>query len=288
MLTANQTSEPLDDRMNVMIYAGVAGDRNDRGMKGAAIIGARIASEVGFRAQVVASSAPIIEGGWREQLRHASASLRQLRDSLAGQLCAGGRFIVTMGRCAAGVATLPVIARRFPDAAIVWFDAHGDCNVPTEGDADDGRYLGGMVISGAAGEWDTGLGKGLDLANVILVGARELDLPEQARVDCGQIRLVAVGPGLAGRLKAAVGRRRVYIHLDCDVLSAGLLATEYQCPDGLSFDELRAALAALAEGDVLGLEIAEYEDCWPDGRENRPDALVSALRPLIESLKTSR
>jgi arginase len=274
--------------MNVMIYAGVAGDRNDRGMKGAAVIGARIAGELGVRAQVVASPAAIIEGGWREQLRHASASLRLLGDSLAERSSAGGRFIVTMGRCAAGVATLPVIARRFPDAVVVWFDAHGDCNVPTEGDADAVRYLGGMVISGAAGEWDTGLGKGLDLANVILVGARELDLAEQTRVDRGQIRLVAVGPELAGRLKAAVGRRRVYVHLDCDVLSAGLLATEYQCRDGLSFDDLRAAFAALAECDVLGLEIAEYEDCWPDGRENRPDALLSALRPLIESLGTSR
>ena len=274
--------------MNVMIYAGVAGDRNDRGMKGAAVIGARIASEVGARAKVVASSAPIVEGGWREQLRHAFASLRQLRDSFAGQLSAGGRFIVTMGRCAAGVATLPAIARRFPDAAIVWFDAHGDCNVPTESAADAARYLGGMVISGAAGEWDTGLGKGLDLANVILVGARELDLPEQARVDRGQIRLVPVGPGLGRRLKEAVGRHRVYIHLDCDVMSAGLIATEYQCPDGLSFDDLREAFAALAEGDVVGLEIAEYEDCWPDGRENRPDALLSALRPVMESLRMSR
>ena len=287
MLTADLTSEPSDDRMNVMIYAGVVGDRNDRGMKGAAIIGARIASEVGVRAQVVASSVSIIEGGWREQLRHASAGLRRLGDSLAERSSAGGRFILTMGRCAAGVATLPVIARRFPDAVIVWFDAHGDCNVPTEGDADDGRYLGGMVISGAAGEWDTGLGKGLDLANVILVGARELDLPEQARVDCGQIRLVPVGSGLGERLKAAVGRRRVYIHLDCDVMSAGLLATEYQCPDGLSFDDLREAFVALAEGDVVGLEIAEYEDCWPDGRESRPDALLSALRPVIELLRMS-
>jgi arginase len=271
-----------------MIYAGVAGDRNDRAMRGAAVIGARIASEVGVCAQIVASSAPIIEGGWREQLQHASASLRRLGDSLAERSSAGDRFILTMGRCAAAVATLPVIARRFPDAAIVWFDAHADCNVPTEGDADDARYLGGMVISGAAGEWDTGLGNGLDLASVILVGARELDLPEQARVDRGEIRLVPVGPGLAGRLKAAVGRRRVYVHLDCDVLSAGLLATEYQCPDGLSFDDLHEAFAALAECDVLGLEIAEYEDCWPDGRENRPDALLSALRPLIEQLRTSR
>jgi arginase len=274
--------------MNVTIYAGPAGDRNERGMRGASVLGARVASALGVGAHVVASPVPIVEGGWREQLRRASASLRLLAQRLAERLKAGDRTVVTMGRCAAGLATLPPIVRRFPDAAIVWLDAHGDCNVPTGDQTSEARYLGGMVLSGAAGEWETGLGAGLDLANVILVGARDLDPPERARVDCGRLELVPVGPDLGRRLRRAVGGRRVYIHLDCDVMSAGLLATEYQSPDGLSFDDLREAFSALAECDVVGLEIAEYEDCWPDGRANPPEALLSAIRPAIESLKTSR
>jgi hypothetical protein len=56
----------------------------------------------------------------------------------------------------------------------------------------------------------------------------------------------------------------------------------------LSFDDLREAFSTLAERDVLGLEIAEYEDRWLDGRKNRPAALLSAIRPAIESLKASR
>lgn len=158
-----------------------------------------------------------------------------------------------MSRCAASLATLPPIARRFPDAAIIWFDAHGDCNTPVDDCTLALSYLGGMVITGAAGEWETGLGDEFDLANIIPVGSRDLDPPEQERVDAGQIELVPVGPHLGGRLRKAIRQRPVYVHLDCDVLDAGLLATEYQSGAGLSFDDLREAFQVLFEHDVLGL-----------------------------------
>lgn len=54
------------------------------------------------------------------------------------------------------------------------------------------------------------------------------------------------------------------IHRDCDVLDAGLLATEYRSPNGLSYADLHEAFALLANHEVLGLEIAEYEASWPD------------------------
>lgn len=57
-----------------------------------------------------------------------------------------------MGRCAAGFVTLPLIAERYPDAAVIWFYAHGDCDVPVAGDATGRNYLGGMILTGAAGE----------------------------------------------------------------------------------------------------------------------------------------
>jgi arginase family enzyme len=71
------------------------------------------------------------------------------------------------------------------------------------------------------------------------------------------------------------------VHLDCDVLTGGLLATEYAVPNGLSYADLREAFEALARHDLLGLEIAEYEECWPDGRLSRPDELVAAIGPVV-------
>ncbi|RJG55894.1 arginase family protein [Sphingobium terrigena] len=270
--------------MDVMIYAANAGDRNERGMLGALSLGAEIAHRLDAEARTIGSPVAIVEGGWVDQLKAATPTLRLLARRVAEQLGDSGSFILTMGRCAAGIATLPPVASRYPDAAIVWFDAHGDCNVPTEDGAM--RYLGGMVISGAAGEWDTGFGHGVDLANVILVGARDLDPPELERIDAGQIGLVPVGPDLGRRLARAIRGRRVYVHLDCDVLDAGLLATEYQSPNGLSYADLREAFEILAEHDVLGLEIAEYEASWPDGRPNPPDRLIDAISPVAEAIRS--
>lgn len=194
------------------------------------------------------------------------------------------RPILAMGRCAASIASLPLIARKHPDAVVVWFDAHGDCNVPVDGCVSDMNYLGGMVITGAAGEWDTGFGSGLSLDNVILVGSRDLDPPEVQRIEGGQIKLVSVGAGLGSRLKDAIAGRDVYVHLDCDVLTAGLIATEYQSPEGLSYSDLRDAFSILAQHHVLGLEITEYEGIWPNGEDCSPEQLIEAIHPVVEKV----
>jgi len=271
--------------MKPIIYAANAGDRNDRGMLGAIALGELIASRLAVEAQTVAQPVELVEGGWADQLRAATPNLRVLAREFGKRLEHDEHVLLTMGRCAASIATLPLAARRYPDAAIVWFDAHGDCNVPIGGRASDMNYLGGMVLTGAAGEWDTGFGDGVNLANVILVGARDLDPPEQDRIDAGHISHVPVGSRLGERLRDAIGGRRVYIHLDCDVMDAGLLATEYQSPAGLSFLELADAFDKLAEHDVLGLEIAEYEARWPDGRPNDPDHLVRSVWSVVAKLR---
>ncbi|MCW6511463.1 arginase family protein [Lichenifustis flavocetrariae] len=272
--------------MKITIYAGNAGDRNDRGMRGAVDLGSAIAERCGVPARTVAATVKPIEGGWAEQLQAAAPNLRLLAQRVVERLDAGEPMVITMGRCAASIATLPLVARRFPDAAIVYFDAHGDCNVPVEDRVTD--YLGGMVISGAAGEWDTGFGQDVDLTNVILVGARDLDPPEQVRIDSGQIRLVPVGPRLGARLKNAIGGRRVYVHFDCDVLDAGLLATEYQVPGGLQWIDLLDAFEILAAHELLGLEITEYEASWPGGKPTDPSQLLSAMQPVLAVLQSRR
>ena len=48
-----------------------------------------------------------------------------------------------------------------------------------------------------------------------------------------------------------------------DVLEPGQVPTEYQVPGGLLLHELAACMEALARGEVVGMEIAEYEATWP-------------------------
>jgi len=264
---------------SLIVYQGRAGDRNGRGTAGARVLGNALARRLNLEPKVVAMERePLPTTLWDEQLSAARTDLRALSDTLAPLLANGVRCISAIGRCAAGLATVPAVVRHHGNACVVWFDAHGDSNLPSSNAV---PYLGGMVITGAAGHWDSGLGSGLSMSNVVLVGARDLDPHEKQLIASGVLNVVAPGPRLVERLSAAVGNREVYVHLDCDVLEPGLVPIEYQVPGGLTFEELRACAAELGKRRILGVEIAEFESEWLDGRPGSPERLVDALTPLL-------
>jgi arginase len=264
------------------VFQGRAGDRNARGAAGALAVGAALGARLGLSAECVGVRAPPLAAGWSEELEAARPGLEALAARLDTVLTHRRASLLVQGRCAASIATLPVVRRHHPDALVVWFDAHGDCNQPAQSTT---GYLGGMVLTAAAGLWDSGLGQGLDLTDVVLVGARDLDPCEAALIADGGPRLVAAGPGIASRLAAEIGERPVYVHLDCDVLAPGLVPTEYSVEDGLDFADLREACTVLARNRVLGLEVAEFEDVFAEtGRPGDAGALLDALSPLLERL----
>ena len=285
-------------RPALTVFTGRTADRNERGMAGSLVVGLALARRLGLEPARIGEPEAPVAGGWREQLTAASPWLRCLSAHYDALLRDGNTpLLTTMGRCASALATLPVVARYRPDAAIVWFDAHGDCNTPSTSSS---GYLGGLVLTGAAGRWETdwkdntGLGGDLDLANVILVGARDLDPAERALIDAGTIALVPTGDGLPERLRSAIAGREVYVHLDCDVLNPGIVPTEYAVDGGLSLDDLSTAAQVLADCGLIGLEIAEFEIGWSGDWADRkrlegspetcsPDALLDALAPLLAS-----
>ena len=264
---------------SLIVYQGRAGDRNPRGPAGARMLGNALARRLNLEPKVVgAEREPLASTLWDEQLSAARTDLRALSDTLAPLLANGGRCISAISRCAASLATIPAVVRHHGQACVVWFDAHGDSNLPSSNSV---PYLGGMVITGAAGHWDSGLGSGLSMGNVVLVGARDLDPHEKQLITSGVLTVLAPGPDLAARLGKLVGDREVYVHLDCDVLEPGLVPIEYEGPGGLSFAELRACATELARRPVLGIELAVFESEWRVGRRADPDVLIDAIEPLL-------
>jgi arginase family enzyme len=172
------------------------------------------------------------------------------------------------------------VAKARPDAVIVWFDAHGDLHTP---DSSTSGYLGGMAMSGPAGLWDSELGDGLDLGQVILVGARDLDPAEKALVAEKKVQQVSPGWGMARALEKALAGRPAYVHLDCDVLKPGLVPTEFTCSGGMSLKELAKAAKVIAKGEVVGLEIAELQTRATGALDVGP--LLAALEPLIDKMR---
>jgi arginase len=264
------------------VYQGRAGDRNELAAPGALSLAAALAQRVGSEPVIIGEPAPALNTHWRAELAAALPSLRDLAQRCDDVFLQGHRPLTVNTRCAASLATLPVVARHRADACVVWFDAHADFNTP--GTSATG-YLGGMAISGPAGLWDSGLGQGVRMSNVVLVGSRDIDPAEQRLIDTGMVRLVPPSSGLAAGLSDAIAGRAVYVHLDCDVLSPGIVPTDFVVEGGLSLAELHEACTAIAVQELVGLEIAEFQGAWREG--GAPVSawpLVDALTPLLDVL----
>nr|WP_276509253.1 arginase family protein [Pseudoclavibacter chungangensis] len=191
----------------------------------------------------------------------AAATLDGLRDAVAAVLDDGRTPLLATNTCAASLGTLPTVAERYPDAVVLWIDAHGDFNTPaTTGSG----YLGGMVVAAACGLWDSGHGAGLDPSNVVLVGARDIDPAERELLDDAGVRILPPALSTPERVNSIVAGRPVWIHIDWDVLEPGFIPAAYRVADGLLPHEVASILAELPAGTVRGVELAEFEYDAPE------------------------
>lgn len=248
-------------------------------MSGSPSIANELARRLDAPVVTIGQPQPVLNTGWQQELQAAGPALQAIAARYEHLLSAGKMPVTALSRCAVAIATLPVLARFHPDAAIVWLDAHADLNTP---DSSTSGYLGGLALSGPLGLWDSGFGQGVAGSNVILVGARDIDPAEQHLIDQGIVTLVPPGPCIAERVGQAVAGRPVYVHLDCDVLEPGIVPTEYQSPGGLDLAELHDTMQILAANTIVGLEISEFEAASTDEETHAfASRLMEALQPLL-------
>lgn len=261
------------------VFQGRAGDHNDLAMLGAKAIGEAFVRRTGVDPFVIGRPEPSLNTGWRDELEAALPALKQVQTRFEEVLASGAVSIAATSRCAVSLATVPVVVKHHPSACIVWFDSHADLNTP---EVTTTGYLGGLAFAAPAGMWDSGLGAGLGLDQIVLVGQRDLDAFEKDLIDEYCIPHIKPRGELLGELRAAIAGRPVYVHLDCDVLNPGIVPTDYVHDGGLSLDELRACCEVIAEHELIGMEIAEFQNAWePDGDPVSPDPLLDALEPLL-------
>ncbi|MCP1438174.1 arginase family enzyme [Erwinia persicina] len=262
------------------IFQGRAGDHNDLAIPAAKSLGNALASCLGQRPTVIGTPKPALSAGWREELDAAMPDLHAVQQHFAAVFASGAVSVAATSRCAVSLATLPALAQHYPDACLVWFDAHADLNTPASSTS---GFLGGLALAGPLGLWDTGLGSGIRMEQVVLVGQRDLDPFEVNLIEQHNISCLPPGEDLPDRLRKAVAGRAVYVHLDCDVLAPGTVPTDYQSEGGLTLAELTACCKVLACSSLIGIEIAELQNAWqPEGPPVSPEKLVAALMPLLQ------
>jgi arginase len=149
------------------------------------------------------------------------------------------RPLVLGGDCCSHIGAIEGLAARQGRLSVVWLDAHGDLNTPESSPSGNqwGMPLRMLLDSGA-----------IDAADVALVGARNLDPPEDEF-----IRSSGLNVGEDGIAKALDGAGCTYVALDVDVLEPSEMSVFMPEPGGPSRQEVERILGAVADRtQVLG------------------------------------
>jgi arginase len=178
--------------------------------------------------------------------------VRRVSEAVSRAIEDGAFPIVLSGNC---LSSIGIVAGLGRDVGVVWLDAHADFNTPESSLSGFADGMGLSVLTGTS--WDalrdTVPGyRSVPEENVVLVGIRDVDPPEQKRLDGSPIQVVepagaveAIGPALE------MLRERVddaYLHVDLDVLDASEgRANEYAAPGGLMADAVERVVSATTE-----------------------------------------
>jgi arginase len=150
------------------------------------------------------------------------------------------RPVILGGCCCAHVGAAAGVAHRNGRIAVVWFDAHGDLNTP---DTSPSGNLWGMPFRILLDDLV------VRIDDSILIGARNLDLPEQRYID--EVALADDPVELSAVLNGVAG---AYIAFDCDVLDPGDIDCFMPEPDGMGLDDAVALVGEVAATTpVLGI-----------------------------------
>jgi arginase len=234
---------------------------SDRGAESAA--GAAELAEL-LGARIIGSPGEPRAFGWEQDLRDSRGCLLEAGGQLDDAFEAGRAPILIAGECSVCVATLPLVARRRPDAHILWLDAHGDFNTP---ETTLSGYLGGMCLAGACGLWETGFGTGPEPAAVIMHGVRDLDGGERVNLDRSGVHRLDDVASLKGL--------ELFVHIDLDVLDPAVMPAAFAVPGGLSLRALRDLLGEVASScTVVGAELTS-------AAPGHSEAVARAVAPLL-------
>jgi arginase len=176
------------------------------------------------------------------------------------------RIVMVGGTCGVEVAPVGYLNDHYNgDLGVVWFDAHGDLNTPVSSPS---GHFHGMALRTLLGDGPEALvdllPRPLEPRQVFLAGTRALDPPEESFVDDTTLSVtspedLATPELLVMRLEHA-GVRRLYLHLDLDVLDPEAFPHSLmQTPEGVLPAELVATIRAVFAGfEVVGFSIVEF------------------------------
>jgi arginase family enzyme len=261
----------VDRPLSVTALRCRTSDRTPGGARGAEALALALDPD----ARLVGSFGEPRAANWDDDLRDSRGCLLEAGGQVEDMLAAGAFPVLTSSDCSICMTTFQAVVRHAPDVHVLWLDAHGDFNTPK---TTPSGFLGGMCLSAACGRWDAGFAPSIEPARVLMCGVRDLDPGERVLVETA-----GIGTARPSEVAGHLGGRRVYVHLDMDVLDPDVLPAQFAVPHGLSDTGLRTLLSEVARDcDVVGLEVTAFEA--PDDPvelQRRTELVASIAKALL-------
>ena len=259
-------------------------DRTPAAQRGVETLAPMLGERLGREPRLIGTTGGARSAGYEQDLADSRGCLLEAGGQVDDALSGDNTPVLLAGDCSIALTTLPTAFRWWPEAKVLWLDAHGDFNTP---ETTTSGFLGGMCLAGACGLWDAGFGHKIDPADVVLAGVRDLDSGERALLE--QSEATVIGASVVETLvavKNALDGRPVYVHLDLDVLDPGAFPAQFPAPGGLQPDKLYDLLEAVVEDSaVVGVEVTAFEA--PESESERLEAAavaVGVLEPLLDAI----
>lgn len=217
-----------------------------------------------------------------ELMRRVAAAIATAKQSVP---------VILAGNCITTIGALAAYPPR--RTGIVWFDAHADYNTP---DTTTSGFLDGTALSTiTGGSWRqlalTVPGfKPIPEENVCVVGARDLDPMEKRQLTASGITTVAVRE-VRSKLPAAIASiaknvDRVHLHIDLDVLDAGVArANTYAVAGGLTIEDMEFAISAIGDAvPIAGVTLSAYDPAADTG-DRAAKTAIAIVRAAVRAAK---
>jgi arginase len=198
--------------------------------------------------------------------------VRRVAETVARVVDDGSFPLALAGNC---LTSLGVVAGLGREVGVVWLDAHADFNTPDTSPSGFQDGMGLAILTGTS--WltlrETIQGfRVVPEKSVVLVGVRDVDELERARLDGSSVTVVR--PQELDELPAALEDlaervEEIYLHLDLDVLDpAEGRANEYAAAGGLSLQEVERVVGHVADRvGICGASITAFDPTLDeDGR----------------------
>ncbi len=271
----------MDLTFEIIVSQGRIADRTPGAITGAAKTAKALQDLTGLSACSIGTPSPAKQDDWSNSLPDARDSLSKLQTEVVDIFGRGNTPLMAMNTCSASLATLPVVARLFPEATILWIDAHGDFNTP---DTTESGYLGGMVLAAVCGFWESGFGQGVDPTRIVIAGARDIDPVEARLLERAGVRSLSPTQTNPDSILSSIGDRPVWIHIDWDSMEPGFVPAAYAVRDGLLPKTLRTIFEKIPAQQIVGIELAEFEASGDDDKDaSALGVLIDAISPLLGS-----